>query len=144
MNGTLPSLEAEMQNGPADERASRILVVDDERLLRTMMSDGLIAAGHEVLMAASGEEAIPLAKRERPDCILLDILMPGLDGYETCAALKADPDTARIPVLLVSATTDLRVVDHAERVGAASVLPKPVPIEELQHAVALALLQPPA
>ena len=143
MNGTLPILEAAMQKKPTQERAARILVVDDERLLRTMMSDGLIAAGHEVLTAASGEEAIPLAKRERPDCILLDILMPGLDGYETCTALKADPDTARIPILLVSATTDLRVIDQAEKVGATSVLPKPVPLEELQHAVALALLESP-
>jgi two-component system sensor histidine kinase/response regulator len=133
-----------MQSKRGKKQAAKVLVVDDERLLRTMMSDGLEAAGHKVLTAASGEEAIPLAKREKPDCILLDIMMPGLDGYATCAALKADPDTAHIPVLLVSATTDLRVIDQAEKAGASNVLPKPVPLEELQHAVALALLQSPA
>jgi CheY-like chemotaxis protein len=128
---------------PSRERgqqpARKILVVDDEALLRAMMSDGLEAAGHRVVVAATGEEGLRLAKAERPDCILLDIMMPGIDGFETCAAIKADPDLAHIPVLLTSATTDLRVVDRAEQVGASTVLPKPVPIEELQHAVALAL-----
>jgi len=121
----------------------KILVVDDEVLLRTMICDGLEAAGHTVLQASSGEEALKLAKAEHPQCILLDIMMPGLDGYDTCAALKAESETASIPVILISATTDVRVVDRAENVGAATVLPKPVPIEQLEHAVALAL-NPPA
>jgi CheY-like chemotaxis protein len=125
--------------GKGQQPIRKILIVDDEALLRTMMSDGLKAAGHQVVVATTGEEGLRLAKAEKPDCILLDVMMPGMDGYETCAAIKADPDLARIPVLLTSATTDLRVVDRAEQVGASTVLPKPVPIEELQHAVALAI-----
>jgi CheY-like chemotaxis protein len=125
--------------GKGQQPIRKILIVDDEALLRTMMSDGLKAAGHQVVVATTGEEGLRLAKAEKPDCILLDVMMPGMDGYETCAAIKADPDLARIPVLLTSATTDLRVVDRAEQVGASNVLPKPVPIEELQHAVALAI-----
>jgi CheY-like chemotaxis protein len=123
-------------------RSAKILVVDDEVLLRTMTCDALEAAGYTVLAASSGEEALRLAKAERPACILLDVMMPNLDGYDTCAALKADSETASIPVIMISATTDLRVVDHAETVGAAAVLPKPVPMEQLQHAVALALASP--
>jgi CheY-like chemotaxis protein len=65
-----------------------------------------------------------------------------MDGYETCLALKADPELAHIPVLMASATSDLRVIDQAERVGALSVLPKPIPVEQLQHAVSLALISP--
>lgn len=122
---------------------AKVLVVDDEPLLRTMLSDGLEQAGHTVVTADSGASAIEAARRDPPDCILLDIIMPGLDGFETCDALKGDPALAHIPVFLVSATTDLRVVDQAEAVGAAGVLPKPVPLEELQHAVALALAGPP-
>jgi len=122
---------------------AKVLVVDDEPLLRMMLADGLREAGHTVVTAESGAAAIELARSERPDCVLLDIIMPGLDGYETCDALKADPALAHIPVFLVSATTDLRVVDQAEAVGAAGVLPKPVPPEELQHAVALVLAGPP-
>jgi CheY-like chemotaxis protein len=122
---------------------SKILVVDDEPLLRAMLQDVLEAAGHAVTVADGGKAALALAKAEPPDCILLDVMMPDLDGYETCTALKADPALAGIPVLIISATTDLRVVDHAERVGAAGVLPKPVPLEQLQHAIALALSAPP-
>jgi CheY-like chemotaxis protein len=122
---------------------AKVLVVDDEPLLRTMLADGLEEAGHAVVTADSGAAAIEAARQEPPDCILLDIIMPGLDGFQTCDALKTDPALAHIPVFLVSATTDLRVVDQAEAVGAAGVLPKPVPLEELQHAVALALAGPP-
>jgi CheY-like chemotaxis protein len=117
----------------------KILVVDDEPLLRAMLQDVLEAAGHAVMVADGGRAALARAKAEPPDCVLLDVMMPDMDGYETCAAFKADPALAGIPVLIVSATTDLRVVDHAERVGAAAVLPKPVPLEQLQHAIALAL-----
>lgn len=118
---------------------AKILVVDDEPLLRVMLQDALETAGHAVVVAENGRVALARAKADPPDCILLDIMMPDLDGYETCAALKADPALAAIPVLLVSATSDLRVMDRAEQVGAAAVLPKPVPMEQLHHAVALAL-----
>jgi CheY-like chemotaxis protein len=120
-------------------RSGKILVVDDERLLRTMICDGLEAMGHTATAATSGAEALRLSKADRPDCILLDIMMPDLDGYETCAAFKADAALAAIPILLISATTDVQVVDKAERAGSTGVLPKPIPMAELQHAVVLAL-----
>lgn len=123
---------------------AKILVVDDEALLRAMLQDALEEAGYAVVVADNGRAGIASAKADRPDCILLDVMMPGLDGYETCAAIKADPDLAAIPVVLISATTDLRVVDRAEQVGAAEVLPKPVPLEQLQQALAIALNPPQA
>jgi CheY-like chemotaxis protein len=123
---------------------AKILVVDDEALLRAMLRDALEEAGYAVVLAENGRDGIASAKADRPDCILLDVMMPGLDGYETCAAIKADPDLADIPVLLISATTDLRVIDRAEQAGAAEVLPKPVPMEQLQQALAIALNPPQA
>jgi len=122
----------------------KVLVVDDELFLRIMLRDALEEAGYTVVLAEDGQAALARAKAESPDCILLDIMMPGLDGYETCAALKAEPNLAAIPVLLISATTDLRVIDRAEQVGATTVLPKPVPIEQLEQALILALNPPPA
>ncbi len=122
----------------------KVLVVDDELFLRIMLRDALEEAGYTVVLAEDGQAALARAKAESPDCILLDIMMPGLDGYETCAALKAEPSLAAIPVLLISATTDLRVIDRAEQVGATTVLPKPVPIEQLEQALILALNPPPA
>ena len=123
---------------------AKILVVDDEALLRAMLRDALEEAGYAVVLAENGRDGIASAKADRPDCILLDVMMPGLDGYQTCAAIRADPDLADIPVLLISATTDLRVIDRAEQVGAAEVLPKPLPMEQLQQALALALNPPQA
>ena len=123
----------------AQPMSSKILVVDDEPLVRSMICDGLAAAGYAALAASSGEGALQVVQAERPACILLDITMPDLDGYDTCAALKADPQTASIPVLLVSATTDARVTDQAKRVGAAAVLRKPVRMDELRCAIAQAL-----
>lgn len=123
---------------------AKILVVDDEALLRAMLQDALEEAGYAVVLAENGRDGIASAKADRPDCILLDVMMPGLDGYQTCAAIKADPDLAAIPVLLISATTDLRVIDRAEQAGAAEVLPKPVPMEQLQQALAIALNPPQA
>jgi CheY-like chemotaxis protein len=113
----------------------KILVVDDEALVRNMICDALAAAGHPVLAASSGEEALHVVHAERPACILLDIMMPDLDGYDTCAALKSDPKTASIPVLLVSATTNPQVMDQAKKAGAVAVLRKPVRIDELQRTI---------
>jgi CheY-like chemotaxis protein len=117
----------------------KVLVVDDEALVRTMMCDGLQAIGYTPLSASSGEEALQSVKAERPACVLLDIMMPDLDGYDTCAALKADAGTSSMPVVLVSATTDARVVERAEKVGAAAVLRKPVRLDELQRTIVRAL-----
>jgi CheY-like chemotaxis protein len=121
---------------------AKIMVVDDEILLRSMIKDALEEAGHTVVLAENGLAAVDRAKGDHPDCILMDIMMPDLDGYDACAIIKADPGLAAIPVFLVSATTDLRVVDRAEQVGAAGVLPKPVPVEQLLQTVALALNPP--
>jgi CheY-like chemotaxis protein len=118
---------------------AKILVADDEFLLRAMLKDALEEMGHTVLLAENGEVALAQAKADPPDCVLLDIMMPAMDGYAACAAIKADPKLASIPVILISATTDLRVVDRGEQVGATTVLPKPVPIEELQQVLILAL-----
>jgi twitching motility two-component system response regulator PilH len=121
---------------------AKILVVDDEPLLRTILKDALEEAGYAVVLAENGQTAIDRARTDRPDCIVMDIIMPGLDGFEACTTMKADPVLAAIPVFLISATKDLRVVDRAEQVGAAGILPKPVPVEELLQTVALALNPP--
>lgn len=126
-------------NGGEKGQRAKVLVVDDETLVRTMMCDGLQAIGYSPLAASSGEEALRTVKTERPACVLLDIMMPDLDGYDTCAALKADASTASMPVLLVSATTDARVMEQAEKVGATTVLRKPVRMDELQRAIVRAL-----
>jgi len=81
----------------------RILVVDDEIYIVHILDFSLGMEGYEVLTALDGEQALEKARAEKPDLIVLDIMMPKLDGYETCKRLKADADTKDVPVILLSA-----------------------------------------
>ncbi|HTM57718.1 MAG TPA: response regulator [Candidatus Udaeobacter sp.] len=81
----------------------RILVVDDEIYIVHILDFSLGMEGYEVLTALDGEQAVEKARAEHPDLIVLDIMMPKLDGYETCKILKAGDDTKNIPVILLSA-----------------------------------------
>jgi two-component system alkaline phosphatase synthesis response regulator PhoP len=81
----------------------KILVVDDEIYIVHILDFSLGMEGYQVSTALDGEQALEKARGERPDLIVLDIMMPKLDGYETCKALKSDPQTKDIPVILLSA-----------------------------------------
>jgi two-component system alkaline phosphatase synthesis response regulator PhoP len=81
----------------------KILVVDDEIYIVHILDFSLGMEGYEVLTALDGEQALEKARAEKPDLIVLDIMMPKLDGYETCKRLKADESTKGIPVILLSA-----------------------------------------
>ena len=84
---------------------SKVLIVDDAPDLVTIAACVLRADGHEVLAAGNGREALELSVAERPDVVLLDVMMPGMDGIEVCRRLKADPQLRSIPVILVTAKT---------------------------------------
>jgi CheY-like chemotaxis protein len=91
----------------------RVLVADDEAPIRLLCRIGLEAAGVEVTEAADGLAALASAQRDRPDAILLDLVMPRLDGWETADALLADPATASIPIVFFTARTEF--ADRARR-----------------------------
>lgn len=103
----------------------KILVVDDEAYLLQILDFSLGAEGYDVVTAEDGEQAIQKAKSEQPDLIVLDIMMPKMDGYETCRALKASDETKHIPVILLSAKG--RNVDQQMgfEVGAEDYITKP-------------------
>jgi two-component system alkaline phosphatase synthesis response regulator PhoP len=81
----------------------RILVVDDEIYIVHILDFSLGMEGYDVVTALDGEQALEKARTEKPDLIVLDIMMPKLDGYETCKRLKADAETKDVPVILLSA-----------------------------------------
>ena len=81
----------------------KVLVVDDEEYIQHILNFSFGAEGYEVVTAADGEEAIKKAQDEKPDIIVLDIMMPKMDGYEACKKLKSDPKTKAIPVILLTA-----------------------------------------
>jgi two-component system alkaline phosphatase synthesis response regulator PhoP len=84
-------------------RKGKILVVDDEINITQILEFSIGAEGYDVITASNGEEAIDKARREQPDLIILDIMMPRIDGYEACRILKTNPLTKNIPVVLLTA-----------------------------------------
>jgi len=115
----------------ADPRKPAILIVDDAPdnlgTLRTMM----LRQGYQTFVATSGDRALDIAQRVKPDLILLDVVMPGIDGLETCRRLKALPATARIPVIFMSARGDTEDVVAGFDTGAADYIAKPLRLEEV-------------
>jgi CheY-like chemotaxis protein len=122
--------------------SARILLVDDERRNRQLLEVLLAAEGYAVLSAEHGEEALAVAAAQVPDLILLDVMMPGMDGYQVTATLKRDARTRHIPVILLSALDDRNSRAHGLGAGAADFLTKPVNRAELCERVKH-WLQPP-
>ena len=112
----------------------RVLVVDDDPVIQKLLKVNFEMEGYDVIVASDGLEGLQRARRDRPDVVVLDIMMPKMDGLEVVRALKADPDTASIPVLLLSAkaqSADLRAGDDA---GADDYVTKPFdPLDLLER-----------
>src|SRR5688500_1866483 len=108
-----------------------ILVVDDEEANRALIHAYLAESGLDILDASSGEEALAIAERSHPDLVLLDVLMPGMDGFEVTRRLKATPRDVFLPVVLVTALTDQRSRRTGLLAGADDFLSKPVDPQEL-------------
>ena len=116
--------------GVADH-PERILVVDDERRNRQLLEVMLAPEGYLLQTAGGGEEALAMVARELPDLILLDIMMPGMDGYEVARRIKGDPATRNIPVIMITALDDRNARMLGLGAGAEDFLTKPVDRAEL-------------
>ena len=116
---------------PGADVPARILVVDDEPQNLDLFEAMLTSAGYEVFLASEGEEALRLARERKPDLILLDLTMPGLSGFEVCARVKTDPQTGGIPVLFVTALSQVSDKERALAVGGDDFLTKPFQRAEL-------------
>ncbi|WP_049561506.1 fused response regulator/phosphatase [Nonomuraea sp. SBT364] len=122
------------------EPSATILVVEDTPTKRYILSSWLRRAGHQVVEAGTGEEALLMLASERPDLVVLDVRLPGLDGYAVCERIKADPATASIPVIQVSANA-VTVADRTEGLerGADAYLPDPIEPDEFTAIVVATL-----
>jgi len=116
---------------PAGDTPARILVVDDEPYNLELMEAILSASGYEVHLAGSGEESLALAHDKKPDLIILDLMMPGISGFEVCARVKIDPQTGGTPVLFVTALNQLADKERAMAAGGDDFLTKPFQQTEL-------------
>ena len=109
----------------------KLLIIDDNPVNLGLVVEHLEEAGYELLVALDGEEALKRAAYSRPDLILLDVMMPGIDGFKTCRRLKADAATADIPVIFMTALDDLADKVAGFQAGGVDYVSKPFQPEEL-------------
>lgn len=118
---------------------SKVLVVDDNESNRVLAQETLEDEGHQVILAANGQEALAAFGRDLPDCVLLDVRMPDLDGFAVCERLRAMPGGAEVPVVFLTALREVDTFDHALRSGGDDFLTKPIRPGELLARVHAAL-----
>ncbi len=115
--------------------AYKILVADDEPVIVRLMEFILARQGHEMLVAVNGEEALQKIRAHHPDLALLDIMMPRIDGYEVAQQLRADPETSRLPIIMLSAKAQEEDIRRGAEVGVDAYVTKPFSPEHLVQVV---------
>jgi CheY-like chemotaxis protein len=117
-------------------KSARILVVDDDPEIVTMLSTRLGKRGYTISTANDGHQAIELAKKELPDVVLLDVMMPGKSGWEVARAIKQDPATHAVKIIMVSAIGEKTNEITAPIYGADAHVDKPFEFEHLERVIA--------
>jgi CheY-like chemotaxis protein len=134
-----PVEEGVVEQGGVAFQRTKILCVDDDNILLRTLSGLLSAHDFQPLTATDGPSGMEMAKRERPDLILLDILMPGLDGLDACRRLRADAHLKEIPIIIMTAMEDPKLNVKAFKAGATLALKKPLDPQRLISTVKTAL-----
>ena len=122
-------------SGADASSGTKVLVIDDSNTIRRSAEIFLRQAGHEVVLAEDGFDALAKISDHAPDLIFCDILMPRLDGYQTCAIIKRNPRFARVPVIMLSSKDGLFDKARGRMVGSEEYLTKPFTKEQLLRAV---------
>lgn len=107
-------------------RDALILVIDDEPTQRLLSREALEQRGYRVEEAENGEAGLALARQLKPALILLDVMMPGMDGFEVCRRIRVDPDLSRTPVVIVTALEDMEAIEIGFKAGATDFIAKPI------------------
>ena len=119
-----------------------ILIVDDSRTVVHFLRNLLQQDGYTTLTAGTGEDAVQIAQQQRPALILMDIIMPGLNGFQATRLLRKDPRTQHIPIILISGTEQPTEMVWGRRMGANDFLPKPIERGSLFPKIEALLRQP--
>lgn len=118
-----------------DVRVRPTLLLIDDSVAERELYELILEREFNILTATRGSDGVNLALAHRPDLVLLDVMMPGLDGWETCAYIKSHPETEGIPVVLLTGSTDQDLSQHATAVGASALLNKPCPADKLSQTI---------
>ena len=118
-----------------DKQSITILVIEDHEAFRDILVKILTLNHYRVVAVDLGSQGLQAAKQEKPDVIILDIMMPELDGYETCRRLRAMPELANVPIIMLTALSAKEVKIKAQEAGANACLSKPCPINVLETVI---------
>lgn len=131
---------------PTPATQKTILIVDDQPFFITMQQNMLQRQGYRVVSANNGADGLAQAKKHKPDIILLDVEMPGVDGIEVCRQVKEDAELKNTPVIILTATQDPKLNERAFKAGAEITILKSVPGERLLNMLRLSIekARPPA
>jgi len=116
-------------------RLPKVLVIDNEQNVQKVAKVNLTASGYQVLVAADGEEGLRLAELHHPDLILLDLMMPGISGWDVLTAIRTRPQLQKTPVVIMTASLREGEEDKAHAMGAVGYLAKPFSVDELLRQV---------
>lgn len=114
-----------------DEKRKTVLVVDDEETIRLIFKTRLNAAGYDVVTASSGKEALAAMEQESPDIVLLDVMMPEMNGFATCRAIRENPAWKKLPVLMITGLHRDTDALEGRQSGATDFMTKPVDHNDL-------------
>ena len=112
-----------------------VLVVDDEPMARTLLRLMLVRSGYEVIEAVDGYDALRKLNKHAPDLVILDVMMPGMDGFEVCATIRQSYKDHELPIIMLSAKSDLQSAQTGLDAGATKYLTKPVSPDDLTRHV---------
>lgn len=118
---------------------AKILVADDDVMLQRLISNTLRLEHHEIIVAGNGQQTLEMARTEKPDLVILDVMMPGLNGFDVCIALRKDPATATLPVIMLSGLGQVQEKIMGLKAGADEYLTKPIDPRELLTRVEMLL-----
>ena len=128
---SVQNASSEEMTAKVEQDTKRILVVDDERALLVLISKELRNKGYEVITANDGQEGLETAKTQKPDLIVLDLMLPKINGYKVCGLLKKDTNYAKIPVILLTSKTGTDDMELGKKIGADAYITKPYERETL-------------
>jgi len=127
--------EGREENAECSKPVAHVVVVDDEPNIREICADVLSSEGYQVSTAENGQQAVALVTQESVDLVLMDIMMPVMDGLSACKAIKSDERTREVPVVIMSAAPNLRGRVYETQCQAEAVVPKPFDFDQLLDTV---------
>ncbi len=114
----------------ATEQRKKVLIVDDERLTRAVLQHNVVLAGYDVVVASNGHEAMEKIEEAVPDLIVVDLVMPDMNGFEMCRRIRSNEQTTKTPIIVVSSLQSQTDIEDAKSAGANVYLTKPIKPQE--------------